>query len=114
MALSRTISGSPFSTLSSSPCSFFIGGFAIGLVRLKLLSRAAGSWRPTSHGVGLLLLLFGLNVGPAYVPLGVGSVTLKLFIAAVMAIVVAVFLMDLRSSTTLIRILAITVCSGPS
>src|SRR5262249_41900097 len=48
---------------------FFIGGFAIGLVRLKLLSPAAGSWRATSHGVGLLLLLFGLNVGPAYVPL---------------------------------------------
>lgn len=65
-------------------------------------------WRGPALAWGVLILLFLLNLGSAYVPLGAGNVALNLLIAAVMAIVLAVFLMDLRNSKVLIRVVALT------
>ncbi len=55
----------------------------------------------------VLMLLFALNLGSAYVYLGAGNVALNLLIAAVMVVLLAVFLMDLRSSKVLTRIVAV-------
>ena len=64
-------------------------------------------WRgPLWTWVSLLLLL-AINLGSAYIPLGSGNLALNIFIAAVMAVILIVFLMDLRSSQVLIRIVAI-------
>ena len=65
-------------------------------------------WRGPALAWGVLVLLFLLNLGSAYVPLGAGNVALNLVIAAVMTIVLAVFLMDLQNSRILIRVVAIT------
>jgi len=74
------------------------------------MSRHAGSgrpWRGPLLAWGVLVLLFAISLGSAYVPLGAGNLVLNLSIAAVMAIVLAVFLMDLRNSQILVRIVAI-------
>jgi caa(3)-type oxidase subunit IV len=70
-------------------------------------SQRASLWRgPVSAWVALMLL-FAANLGSAYLPLGVGNVALNVAIAAAMAVVLAVFLMDLRNSILLVRIVAI-------
>jgi cytochrome c oxidase subunit 4 len=43
----------------------------------------------------------------AYVPLGNGNIALNLLIAAVMIVLLVIFLMDLRSAKALIRIVAL-------
>lgn len=68
---------------------------------------ARNLWRGPVLAWGALLLLFTISLGSAFVPLGAGNVMLNLFIAAVMAIVLAVFLMDLRGSQPLIRVVAV-------
>jgi cytochrome c oxidase subunit 4 len=55
---------------------------------------------------GVLVVLFAATLGSAYLPLGTGNVAINLAIAAVMIAVLATFLMDLRNSTVLIRIIA--------
>jgi cytochrome c oxidase subunit 4 len=65
-------------------------------------------WRGPALAWAALILLFLLNLGSAYVPLGAGNLALNLLVAAVMAIVLAVFLMDLQNSKMLIRVVAIT------
>ena len=74
------------------------------------MSRHAGLrrlWRGPLLAWAALVLLFAISLGSAYIPLGSGNLVLNLSIAAVMAIVLAVFLMDLRSSQVLVRIVAI-------
>jgi cytochrome c oxidase subunit 4 len=65
-------------------------------------------WRGPCLAWVALLVLGAISLGSAYVPLGLGNVTVNLFIAAIMAIVLAVFLMDLQNSTILIRVVAVT------
>lgn len=55
-----------------------------------------------------LVALFVANVGSAYLPLGSGNVAINLLIAAVMVVVLATFLMGLRNSTILLRIIALS------
>lgn len=54
-----------------------------------------------------LMVLFGLNLGSAYLPLGAGNITLNLLIAAIMVVVLAAFLMDLKTAGLLVRIVAV-------
>lgn len=54
----------------------------------------------------VLLALFAISLGSAYVPLGAGNIALNLLIAAVMVTVLVSFLMDLRSARALLRIVA--------
>jgi cytochrome c oxidase subunit IV len=54
----------------------------------------------------VLLILFGATLGSAYLPLGTGNLTVNLVIAAIMIVVVVIFLMDLKSATALIRVVA--------
>ena len=65
-------------------------------------------WRGPLLAWVVLLVLAAISLGSAYVPLGAGNVTLNLVISAIMAIVLAIFLMDLRSAQTLIRVVAVT------
>lgn len=53
-----------------------------------------------------LLALFAVTSGSAYLPLGVFNIAVNLFIAAVMIVLLAIFLMDLRRSSALLRLLA--------
>jgi cytochrome c oxidase subunit IV len=53
-----------------------------------------------------LLVLFAASLGTAYVPFGAGNVAINLLIAAVMLVVLAIFLMDLQNSTILTRVVA--------
>ncbi len=64
-------------------------------------------WRGPVLAWALLFLLFAINLGSAYLPMGAGNLVMSLFIAAVMTIVLAVFLMDLRNSQTLVRVVAV-------
>ncbi len=54
----------------------------------------------------VLVALFLLSFGSAYLPLGAGNVAVNLFIAAVMIAVLVTFLMDLRSAKVVFRIAA--------
>ena len=63
-------------------------------------------WRGPAIAWLVLLVLFAGTLGSAYLPLGAGNVAVNLLIAAVMIAVLAIFLMDLRRSTTLTRIVA--------
>ena len=53
-----------------------------------------------------LLVLFGASFASAYVPLGAGNLALNLLIAAIMIVMLVTFLMDLKSATALIRVVA--------
>lgn len=64
-------------------------------------------WRGPFLAWIALILLFAVNLGSAYIPLGSGNVTLNLFIAAVMLVVLATFLMDLTDAKILVRVVAI-------
>jgi cytochrome c oxidase subunit IV len=55
-----------------------------------------------------LLVLFSANVGSAYLPLGSGNVAVNLCVAAAMVVILATFLMGLRNSTILLRIIALS------
>ena len=66
-------------------------------------------WRgPLAVWLGLLVL-FGITTGSAFVPLGPFNIALNLLIAAIMLALLVTFLMDLRHSTALLRLLA---CAG--
>jgi len=67
-----------------------------------------GLWRGPLLAWFVLLLLAGVNLGSAYIPFGAGNVTLNLVVAAIMAIVLATFLMDLKSANMLVRVVAVT------
>jgi cytochrome c oxidase subunit 4 len=54
-----------------------------------------------------LLALLGTTVGSSFVPLGVWNSSINILIAVVKTLLVAVFFMHLRSSSTLIRLVAI-------
>lgn len=54
----------------------------------------------------VLMILFAATLGSAYLPLGTGNVAINLAVAAAMIAVLAVFLMDLRNATVLIRLIA--------
>jgi cytochrome c oxidase subunit IV len=53
-----------------------------------------------------LLVLFAASFASAYVSLGPFNVALNLLIAAMMIVLLVTFLMDLRRSTNLMRLLA--------
>jgi cytochrome c oxidase subunit 4 len=53
-----------------------------------------------------LLVLFAVSLGSAYLPLGTANTVVNLGIAAAMIAVLAAFLMGLRNSTALIRLVA--------
>jgi cytochrome c oxidase subunit IV len=53
-----------------------------------------------------LIILFAATLGSAYVPLGNGNLGINLGTAAATIAVLATFLMDLRNSTVLVRIIA--------
>jgi cytochrome c oxidase subunit IV len=55
----------------------------------------------------LLVLLLAVSLGSAYIPLGIGNVSLNLLIAVAMAITLAIFLMDLRNAQALVRVVAV-------
>ena len=55
----------------------------------------------------LLLLLLGVTVGAAYIPLGTGSVILALLIAVLKTAIVATVFMELIGSSTLLRVAAL-------
>ncbi|KWV57069.1 hypothetical protein AS156_03660 [Bradyrhizobium macuxiense] len=65
-------------------------------------------WRGPLLAWSALLALAAISLGSAYLPLGAGNVAVNLVIAVVMAAVLAIFLMDLRNGTTLVRIVAST------
>ena len=54
----------------------------------------------------VLLVLLAVSAGSTYVPLGLFNAALNMFIAAVMVFLVAVFLMNLRWSNALVRLIA--------
>ena len=53
-----------------------------------------------------LLALFGLSFASAYLPLGSVNIALNLLLAGTMIVLVVTFLMDLKSATALIRVVA--------
>jgi cytochrome c oxidase subunit 4 len=53
-----------------------------------------------------LLVLLAISAGSAYVPLGPFNATLNLAIAAVMIVLLATWLMNLRWSSALVRLIA--------
>lgn len=63
-------------------------------------------WKGPAAAWLALIALFAVSLGSAYLPLGAGNVTLNLFIAAIMTAVLVTFLMDLRRSNSLTRIVA--------
>jgi len=63
-------------------------------------------WKGPAAAWLALLVLFAANVGCAYLPLGSGNVAINLCVAATMVVIVATFLMGLRDSTILLRIIA--------
>ncbi|WGS26606.1 oxidase [Bradyrhizobium sp. ISRA464] len=65
-------------------------------------------WRGPVLAWAALLVLAAISLASAYLPLGAGNVALNLIIAAAMAVVLAIFLMDLKSGTMLVRVVAIT------
>jgi cytochrome c oxidase subunit 4 len=76
---------------------------------MNVTSRPRGNlWRGPLLAWVALIVLGAISLGSAYLPLGAGNLTLNLLIAAVMAVVLAVFLMDLQNAKTLIRVVAVT------
>jgi cytochrome c oxidase subunit IV len=67
---------------------------------------ASALWKGPAAAWLVLLVLFAVNLGSAFVPLGAANVTLNLLIAAIMIGVLVTFLMDLRRSNSLTRIIA--------
>ncbi|MCA6124418.1 oxidase [Bradyrhizobium sp. WSM 1704] len=63
-------------------------------------------WRGPLLAWIVLMGLFAISLGSAYIPLGHGNVAVNLLIAAVMLAVLATFLMDLKNAKSLVRIVA--------
>jgi caa(3)-type oxidase subunit IV len=63
-------------------------------------------WKGPLIAWTVLLALFALTLYSAYLPLGTGNVALNLAIAALMLVILVVFLMDLRNANALLRIIA--------
>jgi len=63
-------------------------------------------WLGPSAAWLALLVLLAASLGSAYLPLGAGNVAINLAIAAVMLAVLTTFLMDLRNSAVITRIVA--------
>jgi cytochrome c oxidase subunit IV len=55
----------------------------------------------------VLIALFAIGPGSAYLPLGAGNIALNLRIAAVMVAVPLIILMDLRYSNILMRVVSL-------
>ncbi len=68
--------------------------------------RSRQLWIGPLEAWGVLVILFAVTLGSAYLPLGTANVVINLAIAAAMVAVLATFLMDLRNSTALVRIIA--------
>ena len=64
-------------------------------------------WRGPVLAWAGLILLFAVSLGSAYIPLGSGNLMLNLFIAALMVVVLAAFLMDLQNAKILVRVVAV-------
>jgi cytochrome c oxidase subunit IV len=64
-------------------------------------------WRGPVLAWVALIMLFLANLGSAYLPLGAGNLVANLIIAAVMAGVLMVVLMDLQSAQVLVRVIAV-------
>ena len=68
----------------------------------------AGSiWRPRLRVWAALMALLGLTFASAYVPLGAFNAVVNLGIAALKALLVAVFFMELRAAGQLVRLTAL-------
>jgi caa(3)-type oxidase subunit IV len=63
-------------------------------------------WKGPGIAWVALIALFAANLICAYLPLGGGNLALSLVIAALMVAVLSTFLMGLRNSTSLIRLVA--------
>jgi cytochrome c oxidase subunit 4 len=63
-------------------------------------------WKGPAVAWFALIVLFALTLGTAYLPLGSGNIVVNLLIAAVMLGVLVTFLMDLKNSNALIRVVA--------
>jgi cytochrome c oxidase subunit 4 len=69
---------------------------------------SAGSiWRPRLRVWAALMVLLGLTLGSAYLPLGAFNSVVNLGIAVLKAILVAVFFMELRAAGQLVRLTAL-------
>jgi cytochrome c oxidase subunit IV len=76
--------------------------------------RQANDHRPTvwelARGTAVvwivLMVLLAVSAGSAYVPLGPANAAINLGIAAVMIVILAAYLMNLRGSTALVRLFA--------
>jgi caa(3)-type oxidase subunit IV len=66
----------------------------------------AALWKGPAIAWLVLLLLFALSLGSAYLPLGTGNVAVSLALALLMLGILVTFLMDLQNATTLLRIIA--------
>jgi caa(3)-type oxidase subunit IV len=64
-------------------------------------------WRDAAIVWLVLCLLFALNVGLAFVPLGAGNVAVHLAVAAVMIVLLVAFFMDFKSYSPLLRLAAV-------
>jgi cytochrome c oxidase subunit IV len=73
------------------------------------MNGVGGSWQ-LWKGPGIvwsiMLALLAASTASAYVPLGAANTALNLLIAAVMVLLLVLFLMDLRRSSTLLHLLA--------
>ncbi len=65
-------------------------------------------WKAPAIAWLVLIVLFAITLGSAYLPLGHGNIVINLVIAALMVGVLVIFLMDLQNATILIRIVAVS------
>jgi cytochrome c oxidase subunit IV len=63
-------------------------------------------WKGPAIAWFALIVLFAVTLATAYVPLGLGNIVVNLLIAAIMIGVLVTFLMDLKNSSALIRVVA--------
>jgi cytochrome c oxidase subunit 4 len=63
-------------------------------------------WRAPGLTWLSLLVLFGVSLGSSFLPLGNGNIALNLFVAIIMIVLLASFLMDLNNAKALIRVIA--------
>jgi cytochrome c oxidase subunit IV len=63
-------------------------------------------WRGPAAVWLILIVLFGVNLAVAYIPLGAANTAVNLLIGAVMVTILATFLMDLRRANALLWLAA--------
>jgi caa(3)-type oxidase subunit IV len=66
----------------------------------------AALWKGPAIAWLVLLLLFALSLGSAYLPLDTNNVAVSLALAVLMLVILTTFLMDLQNATTLLRLIA--------